>query len=145
MESFSDMQTILGLLAFIAICSVLKITSKTKRGYTRCMGIPEPSGALPFIGHLHLLGGEMPIVRTLGAMADKHGSFFSLKMGLHRMLVVSSWEMVKEFLTTNDRTFATRPSRAIGKYMFYNNAILALAPFGEYWRDVRKMATLELL
>ena len=66
-------------------------------------------------------------------------------MGLHRMLVVSSWEMVKEFLTTNDRTFATRPSRAIGKYMFYNNAILALAPYREYWRDVRKMATLELL
>ena len=145
MELFSDIQTILGLLAFIAICSVLKITSKTKRGYTRCMGIPEPSGALPFIGHLHLLGGEMPIVRTLWAMADKHGSFFSLKMGLHRMLVVSSWEMVKEFLATNDRTFATRPSRAIGKYMFYNNAILALAPYGEYWRDVRKMATLELL
>ncbi|XP_065638856.1 dimethylnonatriene synthase [Quercus suber] len=110
-----------------------------------CVGIPEPSGALPFIGHLHLVGGEMPIVRTLGAMADKHGSFFSLKMGLHRMLVVSSWEMVKEFPATNDRTIATRPSRAIGEYMFYNNATFALAAYGEYWRDVRKMATLKLL
>ena len=85
------------------------------------------------------------MAKILGAIADKYGSFFSLKMGIHRMLVVSSCEMVKEFLATHDKTFATRASIAVGKHLFYNNAIFALAPYGQYWRDVRKMATLELL
>ena len=146
MDFYSHIQTIICLFALLAICSVLKITSNTKRGYTKRNEIPEPSGALPFIGHLHLFKGQQePMALSLGAMADKFGSFFSIRLGLRRMLVVSSWEMAKEFLATNDRTFATRASLAIGKHMYYNNAIMGLAPYGQYWRDVRKMATLELL
>ncbi|EXC36849.1 hypothetical protein L484_000964 [Morus notabilis] len=33
--------------------------------------VPEPLGALPIIGHLHLLGGQDPVAPILGAMADK--------------------------------------------------------------------------
>ncbi|KAM3731517.1 hypothetical protein ACB098_12G169400 [Castanea mollissima] len=136
--------TILGLFTLTAIFIALNSKSNTKRGYTKCIEIPEPSGALPIIGHLHLLGGQEPMAKILGAIADKYGSFFSLKMGIHRMLVVSSWEMVKEFLATHDNTFATRASIAVGEHLFNNNAIFALAPYGQYWRDVRKMATLEI-
>ncbi|KAB1225548.1 Cytochrome P450 82G1 [Morella rubra] len=53
--------------------------------------------------------------------------------------------MAKEFLSTSDRIFATRASITAGKYIGYNNAIFALAPHGQYWRDMRKMAVLELL
>ncbi|KAF3431667.1 hypothetical protein FNV43_RR26399 [Rhamnella rubrinervis] len=77
-------------------------------------------------------------------MADKHGPIFSLRLGQKRTLVVSSWEIVKECFTTNDRIFANRPSIAVGKYVGYNNAIFSLAPYGHYWRDIRKLATLEL-
>ncbi|KAL4597092.1 hypothetical protein ACB092_12G210500 [Castanea dentata] len=136
--------TILGLFTLTAIFIALNSKSNTKRGYTKCIEIPEPSGALPIIGHLHLLGGQEPMAKILGAIADKYGSFFSLRMGIHRMLVVSSWEMVKEFLATHDKTFATRASIAVGEHLLNNNAIFALAPYGQYWRDVRKMATLEI-
>ena len=145
MEISSQIQTIFGLFVMLATYTILKIASKTKKAYTKRIEIPEPAGALPFIGHLHLLGSQIPAAQSLGAIADKFGSFFSLKIGFHRFIVVSSWEMAKEFLATNDRTFATRASIAAGKYMGYNNAVLALAPYGQYWRDVRKMATLELL
>ncbi|XP_065625408.1 dimethylnonatriene synthase-like [Quercus suber] len=145
MEFCYHILTILGLFTLTVIFIALNIKPNTKRGYTKCIEIPEPSGALPIIGHLHLLGGQEPMAKILGAIADKYGSFFSLKMGIHRMLVVSSCEMVKEFLATHDKTFATRASIAVGKYLFYNNATFALAPYGQYWRDVRKMATLELL
>ncbi|KAF3431670.1 hypothetical protein FNV43_RR26402 [Rhamnella rubrinervis] len=74
-------------------------------------------------------------------MADKHGPIFSLRLGQKRTLVVSSWEIVKECFTTNDRIFANRPSIAVGKYVGYNNAIFSLAPYGQYWRDIRKLAT----
>ncbi|KAK6145127.1 hypothetical protein DH2020_021947 [Rehmannia glutinosa] len=86
-----------------------------------------------------------PVARTLGAMADKYGPIFTLRLGSHRALVVSNWEVIKECFTTNDRVFATRPSMAVGKYIGYKNAAFALAPYGPYWRDVRKMVTLELL
>lgn len=107
--------------------------------------VPEPAGAWPLIGHLHLLGGKEPACKILGAIADKAGPFYSLRLGMNRILVVSGWEMVKECLAKNDIVFATRASIAAGKHLGYNNAIFALAPYGEYWRDMRKLATLQLL
>ncbi|CAI9770661.1 unnamed protein product [Fraxinus pennsylvanica] len=106
---------------------------------------PEPPGALPFIGHLHHLGGKTPVARILGAMADKHGPIFSLRLGSHSAVVVSCWEMMKDCLSTNDQTFASRPSLALTKYIGYNGAGFALAPYGTYWRYLRKMVTVELL
>jgi cytochrome P450 family 82 subfamily G polypeptide 1 len=144
-----EIQAILGLLALLAIFThvLLILASHCNNGSSKLTGIPEPRGALPFIGHLlHLLGsGDDPVARTLGAMADKYGPLFSLRIGLRRLLVVSSKEMVKEFLATNDKVFATRASIAVGKHIGYNNAVFALAPHSQYWRDVRKMANLELL
>lgn len=59
---------------------------------------PEPPGAWPLIGDLHLLGGQVPVCRTLGAMADKHGPVFTIQLGTKRALVISSWEAVKGVL-----------------------------------------------
>ncbi|XP_024026402.1 cytochrome P450 82G1, partial [Morus notabilis] len=116
-----------------------------KNNITNKICVPEPSGALPIIGHLHLLGGQVPVALILGAMADKYGPIYSLRLGQHRALVLSSWELVKECFTTNDRLFANRPSIAVGKYMGYDGAAFAISPYGNYWRDVRKMVTLRLL
>ncbi|CAI8608181.1 unnamed protein product [Vicia faba] len=107
--------------------------------------IPKPCFALPFIGHLHLLSTKEPYFRTFSTMAEKYGSIFSLRIGCHKTLVVSSREIAKECLTKNDKFFASRPNVAAGRYMGYNNAVLALAPYGDYWRNMRKVATIELL
>ncbi|CAI0393247.1 unnamed protein product [Linum tenue] len=107
---------------------------------------PEPPGALPLIGHIHLLAGSKdPACRILGAMTDRYGPVFSLKFGIHDLLVVSGSEIVKDCLTTNDRTLATRAGIPAGKYMGYDHAVFAVAPYGAYWRRVSKMATLQLL
>ncbi|XP_071724081.1 demethylepipodophyllotoxin synthase-like [Rutidosis leptorrhynchoides] len=70
---------------------------------------PEAGGAWPIIGHLHLLGGPEPAHKVLGKMADKYGPIFTVKLGVHRALIASNWEMAKECLTINDRVFANRP------------------------------------
>ncbi|PSR94944.1 Cytochrome P450 82C4 like [Actinidia chinensis var. chinensis] len=132
------------LLALIVHFSIHKLRPSNKLTKTLTKA-PEPPGSLPFIGHLHLLGGPAPVFRTLGTMANEHGPIFSIRLGSHQALVVSSWEYVKECFTTNDRIFASRPMMALGKYMGYDHAVFALAPYGPYWRDVRKMVTLELL
>ncbi|MCD7465387.1 hypothetical protein HAX54_001207 [Datura stramonium] len=79
-------------------------------------------------------------------MADKYGPIFQLQLGSHPALVISSWEMVKDCFTgANEKIFASRPNMALAKYLGYNGAMFALAPYGPYWRDIRKMVTLELL
>ncbi|XVE94796.1 hypothetical protein REPUB_Repub02eG0040300 [Reevesia pubescens] len=62
-----------------------------------------------------------------------------------KILVVSNWEIAKECLTTNDKVFATRPKLACSELLGYNNSMIGFAPYGPYWRQVRKFATIELL
>ncbi|KAL6012488.1 hypothetical protein ACLOJK_002977 [Asimina triloba] len=78
-------------------------------------------------------------------MADKLGPAFMLRLGLRPTLVVSSWEVAKECFTTNDKVFASRPGITAGKLLGYNYAMFGFAPYGPYWREMRKIATLEVL
>ncbi|GKV04739.1 hypothetical protein SLEP1_g16852 [Rubroshorea leprosula] len=106
---------------------------------------PQAGGSWPIIGHLHLLAGPKPPHKIFGEMADKYGPVFTIKLGVHRALIVSSSEMAKECLTTNDKAFATRPKSIAMDILGYNYAMFAFSPYGPYWRHARKVATLELL
>ncbi|KAM0044484.1 putative cytochrome P450 [Helianthus debilis subsp. tardiflorus] len=141
MEFFPQFLPFLGLLLSVLIFRY-KTTKKRK---TIKLAAPEPSGALPFVGHLHRLHAPEPVARILAKMADDYGPIYSLRLGSQRAMVVSSWQLVKECFTTNDRCFASRPSMAVSRYMGYNSAVFALAPYGPYWREIRKMVILELL
>lgn len=146
MDSLTHFFSILGLLALLLHFYFKRIIpNSSEASKSRRVRAPQPSGALPLIGHLHLLRGKVPLARTLGAMADKHGPILSVRLGSHRALLVSSWEFVKECFTTNDAIFASRPVLAVSKYLGYDQAVFALVPYGPYWREVRKIVTLELL
>ncbi|TYI75591.1 hypothetical protein E1A91_D06G016600v1 [Gossypium mustelinum] len=106
---------------------------------------PEAGGAWPIIGHLRILGGPQPPHISLGNLADKYGRIFTIKLGVHRALVVSNWEIAKECLTINDKAFATRPKLTSSEHFGYNCAMIGFAPYGPYWRQVRKFSTIELL
>ncbi|KAI3760266.1 hypothetical protein L1987_50659 [Smallanthus sonchifolius] len=143
MVIFPQFLPFLGLVLFVIACSYnIRKRSNTKKSVK--LVAPEPSGALPFIGHLHFLRGQAPIARILGKIADDYGPVYSLRLGFRQALVVSSWQMVKECFTTNDRNFASRPNMAISRHMVYDNAGFALAPYGPYWREIRRMVTSEL-
>ncbi|GAB4826908.1 hypothetical protein Ancab_033787 [Ancistrocladus abbreviatus] len=143
LEPVSVLLALTTLLLFIFVQKLREIShGKSKPN----KAAPQPSGAWPFIGHLHLLGRrDETIARTLGAMADQCGPIFSLKLGNNQAIIVSTSEIVKNCFTTNDAVLATRPAMALGKYMFYNHASFAISPYGPYWRHMRKTATVELL
>ncbi|KAJ4956437.1 hypothetical protein NE237_013220 [Protea cynaroides] len=56
----------------------------------------------------------------------------------------SSLDVMKDCFT-HDKIFSTRPPSAAGKYLGYNYAFITLAPRGPYWREIKKMITLQLL
>ncbi|GLT58602.1 hypothetical protein SLA2020_314810 [Shorea laevis] len=107
--------------------------------------VPQAGGAWPLIGHLHLLRGSQPLHITLGNMADKYGPIFTINLGSRKVLVVNNSEIAKECLTTNDKAFASRPKFVSTELLGYDNSMIGFAPYGPYWRQVRKVATLELL
>ncbi|CAK7351393.1 unnamed protein product [Dovyalis caffra] len=101
---------------------------------------PQAGGAWPLIGHLHQLGEPQPPHIVLGNTADKYGPVFTIKMGVPRARVVSNWEMAKECLTTTSRS-----KFLAGQILGYDGAMFGLSAYGPYWRELRKIATQELL
>ncbi|KAJ9704897.1 hypothetical protein PVL29_003108 [Vitis rotundifolia] len=136
--------TVFGLL-LATICLLLATVLNAKGNKKKGKRPPEPSGRWPPIGHLHLLGADKLLHRTLGDMADKYGPIFCVRLGLKKALVVSSWEVAKECYTTNDKVFATRPRSLAIKLMDYDHGSFVFAPSGPYWRDARKLVMAELL
>ncbi|CAL1410917.1 unnamed protein product [Linum trigynum] len=134
----------LASLAFLCFF-VITTTKSNKDGASPPPPPPQASGSWPIIGHLHLLGGPRPPHRVLGQMADQHGPIFTIRMGVHPALVVSSWEIAKECLTTHDRIFADRPATLAMDILGYHRSMFGFSPYGSFWRETRKMATLELL
>ncbi|GJZ48651.1 cytochrome P450 CYP82D47-like protein [Tanacetum coccineum] len=137
------METHLSILAAVVIVA---ITLWIQNLCQKKKNPPQPKGALPIIGHLHLLAGRTKLPHiVLGKMAETCGPLLSVKLGVHKALVVSDADIAKECFTTNDRVFATRPKSLAVELMGYNYAMFGLGPYGDYWREVRKMVMIEVL
>lgn len=137
-------QATVAFVAFIIFCS-LWLSRTNNHGDKKKIQAPKPDGAWPILGHLPLLAGTHTAFRILADMADKYGPVFRIQLGLHDALVVSSKEAVMQIFTTNDATFLSRPKSLALKYMGYNGALFALAPYGPLWREMRKTSTSHLL
>lgn len=102
---------------------------------------PGPRG-LPIIGSLNLLG-KLPH-RSLNDLAKKYGPLMSMKLGNVTTIVVSSPRIAEKILKTHDLVFASRPQNEAGKHVSYGNKGIAFGEYGHYWRNIRKLCTLEL-
>ncbi|XP_061365628.1 cytochrome P450 82A4-like [Gastrolobium bilobum] len=133
--------TVIGLLSLMILCLFI-FYRPSKVANTK--EAPTVEGGWPILGHLPLLSGSKTPHRTLGAMADKYGPLFTIKLGSTPTLVLSNWEMAKECFTTNDMAVSSRPKLVAIEHMTYNQSMIAFAPYGPYWRELRKVATLEI-
>nr|XP_043618208.1 cytochrome P450 81Q32-like [Erigeron canadensis] len=99
--------------------------------------------SIPIIGHLYLL--KKPIYRTLAKLSAKHGPILFLHFGSRRVLVVSSPSVSEEcFTKQNDIIFANRPHLLAGKILSSNYSSLGWAPYGDLWRNLRRISTIEV-
>lgn len=132
---------VLGLFAIVVLYFYQSKTYYRQKGKL----VPEAKGAWPFLGHLPLFGGSQPPHITFGAMADKYGPLFSVRLGVYPTLVVSSSEVAKECFTTHDLRASSRPKMAAVQIIGYDNAMFGFTSSGPYWREIRRIATLDLL
>lgn len=68
-----------------------------------------------------------------------------LKIGELSTIVISSPHVAEEALKKNDLAFADRPQVLLSKIVFYNYVNLSSSPYGEYWREMRKLFIMKLL
>ncbi|KAF5195710.1 Cytochrome p450 [Thalictrum thalictroides] len=129
-------------LSFLSILFVLFLFKLTT-SRTGKLNLPPSPWKLPVIGNLHQLG-TLPH-RSLQSLARKHGPLMLLHFGQSPTLIVSSVEGAKEILKTQDLNFSDRPRMNFQDRLVYANYHLAFSPYGEYWRQVRKVCVLQLL
>lgn len=137
---------LIGVTTFVILLSFFYI-HHSKKSSSSCSGgsAPQAGGALPIIGHIHLFDSRKLTHEVLGAMADEYGPAFTIKLGPKPALVISTWEMAKECSTVHDRVFAEKPLIAASRILGYEGAMFGFAPYGPYWREMRKIAMIELL
>ncbi|KAL7186710.1 hypothetical protein ACSBR2_028439 [Camellia fascicularis] len=128
---------------FLFVFIVLK-TGKRSKTNNLASKLPPGPRKLPLIGNLHQLAGSLPH-HALRDLANKHGPLISLQFGEVPTVIISSPEIAKEVMKTHDLIFSTRPQILATKIMTYGFTNIAFAPYGEYWRQIRKICTLELL
>ncbi|XP_075496960.1 strychnine-11-hydroxylase-like [Primulina tabacum] len=133
------------VLFFLLVASLfsLLLMKKKKMKYIGKERLPIGPKPLPIIGNLHHLG-KLPH-RSLKELSKIYGDLMFLRLGSVPTLVVSSADMAREIFKEHDLAFSGRPSLYAAKKLTYNLSTVAFAPYGEYWREIRKIAVLELL
>ncbi|KAK1319770.1 hypothetical protein QJS10_CPB04g01571 [Acorus calamus] len=137
-DSFILSNNLLFLILLISIPLFL-----LKRSLTKKPNLPPSPLKLPIIGHLHLIGPSPH--QSLHDLSKKYGPLMYLQLGQVPTLVVSSPEYAQEILKTQDRVFASRPALKVPQVLFYGARDIVFSPYGEFWRQVRKITTVHLL
>lgn len=108
--------------------------------------LPPGPPQFPLIGNLYQLAtaGSQPHY-SLKNLAKKYGPMMHLRLGEVPTVVVSSPEIASEILKTHDTNFAYRPVLLVSTIITYQNNDIAFAPYGSYWRQLRKVCMTELL
>ncbi|KAL4311320.1 hypothetical protein GQ457_01G006990 [Hibiscus cannabinus] len=128
-------------LVFFFMVFKLWMITKTKDS---TQNLPPAPWKLPLIGHLHHLLFCLPY-RRLAELAERHGPVMHLQLGELSQVVISSPEFAKEVMKTHDLNFANRPYLLVPEIIWYDFSDIAFSPYGGYWRQLRKICTLELL
>ncbi|KAL0342869.1 UNVERIFIED_CONTAM: cytochrome [Sesamum angustifolium] len=128
--------TAMSVITFLWVLQVLLSLKKNKQ-------LPPGPTGLPIIGHFHLLGKNPH--QDFHNLAQKHGPIMYLRFGFVPTIVVSSPAAAELVLKTHDLIFAGRAHLQAAKEISYDKRNVVFAPYGSYWRNMRKLCTLELL
>lgn len=126
------------ILLFVVFLFLKSYLQRIIKGYP-----PSPALSLPIVGHLYLF--KKPLHRTLAKLSSKYGPIVYIKFGSRPVILVSSPSAAEECFTKNDITFANRPKLLAAKHLGHNYTTLTWASYGSHWRNLRRIASLELL
>ncbi|XP_050221240.1 cytochrome P450 726A27-like [Mercurialis annua] len=106
--------------------------------------LPPGPWSVPVIGNMHQLAFRQPHHR-LTELAKSYGPVLRLQLGQVPAVIISSADAAKQVLKLRENQFLERPSLLAAEIMLYNRSDIIFAPYGDHWRQMKKIAILELL
>ena len=109
---------------------------------------PGPPLLVPILGHLpNIFLARKPVYQYFTDLAQKYGPIISLRLGSAPFIVVSNPQLAKEVLNTHDKIFANRPVIMSSRFLsgIEGDRSVSLLPYGEEWRQGRKLYSAHLL
>ncbi|KAK8937863.1 Premnaspirodiene oxygenase [Platanthera guangdongensis] len=100
---------------------------------------------LPFLGSIHQLLTREQTHHRFHRLSKQYGDLFCIKLGGVDFVVASSTCSARAVLNTQDHVLASRPTLLAVEVIGYNSGGIGFSPYGQYWRQLRKICTQELL
>ncbi|XP_058742877.1 cytochrome P450 71D10-like [Vicia villosa] len=143
MEFHNSFYKISYMYYFLLLLVLLKIAKMSCK--KSVVNLPPGPWTLPLIGNIHqIISSSLPH-HCFKKLADKYGPLMHLKLGQVPYIIVSSPEMAKEIMKTQDLIFCDRPNLLLSTIFSNNGRDIAFSAYGEYWRQLRKICVVELL
>ncbi|KAG6468118.1 hypothetical protein ZIOFF_072686 [Zingiber officinale] len=133
----------LSLLFLVALlASLLLASGREARTNPAIRNLPPGPAKLPIIGNLHQIRGNLPH-QSLWEISKQYGPLIHLKLGQVSAVVVSSAALAKDVLQTFDLACCSRPHNVATSEFSYGRSDIAFIPYGERWKQLRKLCTVE--
>ncbi|CAO2832666.1 unnamed protein product [Amaranthus hypochondriacus] len=134
------------MLTYLSLLAIIFFLYKTfiipSKAYNK-KNLPPSPPSIPILGHLHLV--KPPYYQDFQTLSKTYGPIISLRLGYLPILVVSSPSLAEECLIKNDIVFSDKPNFIHGQHLGYNFSHIVWSPYGEHWRNLRRIATLTML
>ncbi|WCJ39155.1 cytochrome P450 family 705 subfamily A polypeptide 22 [Euphorbia peplus] len=131
-------------LLFIWLISCISFEFMLKKSSRNVnLNLPPSPPSLPLIGHLHLLSPFL--TKCFPKISSKYGPLVYLRLGSLPFILVSSADFAAEIFRTNDLVFSAKTQAPLRDSLVFGNSSFLAAPYGEYWRFMKKLCMTELL
>ncbi|KAG6650770.1 hypothetical protein CIPAW_06G065900 [Carya illinoinensis] len=132
----------IALLICLPMLLLMKKKLATQRQNKQLHPPPSPP-KLSIIGNLHQLGELRH--QSHCRLFKNYGLVMLIKLGGIPNIVISSVENAREVVKVHDLNCCSRLSLDTTRRLAYNYQDISFAPYGQYWREMRKTCVLEVL
>ncbi|XP_074591944.1 cytochrome P450 71A1-like [Curcuma longa] len=133
----------LSLLFLVALLSSLLLAGgREARTNPTIRNLPPGPAKLPVIGNLHQIRDNL-LHQSLWEISQQYGPLMHVKRGQVSAVVVSSAALARDVLKTFDLACCSRLHNVSTSEFSYGRSDIAFTPYGESWRQIRKLCNVE--